>query len=317
MLVSLNDTPGKKIIVDRRQAPDIPRPQDTPQQHDTDKGKKNILNEVYSTSSAQATQDKKVVWIRGSDSQLTKQTSESFDKVRHQYRATDETYGEKTSWFSSKQENVGYVYERTPRGIRESEAHNIDYDTIKDLNANRWNFATGDSLSDIGQAPQLQKLELQNCTFPEDGWDNHINNLKGLDYLSVYSPRGGAPHDNFAGLKDLPNLKTLRLVRCEFLNGDCYQNLGELPNLTHLDMTRTITSEKSPGESETLSLQEGDRNREIRQVTELDPRVMDSLHSLMQKSLKTLDIDACSALKDSHRATLHEWGEQYGCAIKE
>jgi hypothetical protein len=130
-----------------------------------------------------------------------------------------------------------------------------------------------------------------------------------------YSPFWG--YSNFV-VKSWLFWQDLRLVRCEFLTDESYKQLGELHDLTHLYLTRTITREKAPGQSKMRQIEDkGGKTREIRQVTELDKEVMNSLHSLMKNSLKTLDIAYCTALTEEHKQTLRTWGTRYGCEIKE
>jgi hypothetical protein len=259
----------------------------------------------------------KVAWIREGDS-LKKMPIEDFDHQRHQYRATAEMHQESRFFGLGKGKEVGYVYEKRPGNDKVVQDLNEieDIGSVKNL-AVRVDFSQNDRyFPHLASAQKLEKLELRGCTLPEGEWGNHLAQLKELDMLSINNPssRSKAPSDNLAGLQELPKLRTLALERCEFLNGECYEQVGHLSQLTHLDLTRTITREKAPGVSGTREVGE----RSLRDVETLDPRVMGSLQRLIEdRSLKTLDIHGCSALGDQERQQLHSWGKMYGCVVKE
>ncbi|HEY8957307.1 hypothetical protein [Chitinophaga sp.] len=174
---------------------------------------------------------------------------------------------------------------------------------------------TGDSFTDeISTADKnTTTLNLIKPVFP-DNWSSDIFlRFKSLNTLIINNTQTATPpKDRLAGLLQLP-LKRLELIRAEFMDEACYSNLGKMRGLDNLSLARTITKEKSPGASTTVSSSDG--KRELRNVTELAGEVLGALKSLMENGLKTLDLRWCSALTDENKKALKELAERHKVAL--
>lgn len=154
---------------------------------------------------------------------------------------------------------------------------------------------TVDTLEELAANP-VRRLTLMNCQF-----SNPLSSAAfcamALDYLEIYSPGDFVMADRLEALSRMPSLRTLVLVRTDFLNKEaahCYNALGRMTQLEHLVLDRTITIEKAPGRSFERKISE---TQTIRQVTDLDPAVMEALATLLERgNLKTLSLQWCTAL---------------------
>jgi hypothetical protein len=154
---------------------------------------------------------------------------------------------------------------------------------------------TTEKLREVMSKP-IRKLTLTNCRF--DGpISSEVFCCAALDYLEIYSPGGLQVTDDLSALAEVKSLRTLKLIRTDFVNADggrCYAALARMTQLEELNLDRTITLEKAPGQSVLVDREHGS----IRCVTELDPIVMDSLERLLTRgNLKTLSLRACTALR--------------------
>jgi hypothetical protein len=194
------------------------------------------------------------------------------------------------------------VYEEIPKA---ADANHLPDDT-EDLHLMRASL-DGHDIAKIGSMPSLRKIELTNCTFNVNFNTGDWSHLTKLEYLSIYSPNTFVTADDMQGLTALPALKTLRFVRCDFVNTTAgYQALGQMSRLTHLDLARTITSEKAVG----ISVQE-----KVRRVTNLDAEIIKSLKKLIRGSLRYLDIRWCTAFSDGQVQGLLDEGLAHGCQV--
>lgn len=160
---------------------------------------------------------------------------------------------------------------------------------------------TAERLQEVMTRP-TSKLTLTNCTFAEPISSKDFCGA-ALVHLEIYSPGGLQVTDDLSALAGVKSLLTLKLIRADFVNangGRCYAALAQMTQLHKLDLDRTITLEKAPGESVMVD----GKNGPIRRVTKLAPIVMDSLERLLEHSnLETLSLRWCTALtaKDVQR----------------
>lgn len=201
------------------------------------------------------------------------------------------------------------VFESKPAAIKAGE---IDPQS-KDVHL-KGDLTVGD-LASIGKMP-LEKLEMSNAKFPAQ-WDSSLlQPLSNLKYLSINGGNNFNMTDQMAGISKLPQLETLSLHRAEFMNNDqgaSYANLAKMGQLKHLDLDRTITAEKAPGEATNRELADG---RQIRQVTKLDPVVVDSLTGLIDKGqLQSLSLRWCTGLSEADRAKIQASAAKTGCEV--
>lgn len=171
-------------------------------------------------------------------------------------------------------------------------------------------------INQLGEMLELKTLELSNVNFI-GGIDTKIlASLCKLHYLNINGSRNLELSDNMAGLVDMVGLRILGLRRAEFMNhnnGAAYASLAQMKSLKHLNIDRTITSEKAPGTSEIKINNDG---RETRQVKILAPFVVESLLMLMSHgSLETLSARWCSALNDDDKHRLEEMASYKNCEI--
>ena len=148
-------------------------------------------------------------------------------------------------------------------------------------------------------ATTYEKLNLVHCTF-EDEVSSRDFCGGALQDLRIYSPTSFLMIDGMEELSKLQSLRKLELIRADFVNDEtklCYAAIGKMKQLTYLNLDRTITHEKAPGDY--FYKRVGDR--EIRQVSELDPSVMEALASLLQHgNLKTMSLQWCTALSQEN-----------------
>lgn len=178
---------------------------------------------------------------------------------------------------------------------------------------------TGDAFTDEISAADKNTttLNLLKPVFPNNWSSDIFLRFKSLNTLIINNTQTATPpKDKLASLLQLP-LKRLELIRAEFMDEACYINLGKMRGLDSLSLARTITKEKSPGESTTVSSSDG--TRELRNVTELAGGVLGALKELMENGLKTLDLRWCSALTDENKRALKAIAEQHkvGLALPE
>jgi hypothetical protein len=168
-------------------------------------------------------------------------------------------------------------------------------------------------LEQLSTQRNIDRISFQNCTFPGGWGTGAFSRLANLSYLQIYSPKGPSPQDGLSGLIGLTNLKSLDLTRAEFMDANCYRDLGAMVQIEHLILDRTITEEKSPG---TATMELTEDNRSIRKVTQLDPSVMNALVALLNGgSLKTLSLRWCTALSQDDKQTLQQLANNRNCQI--
>jgi hypothetical protein len=171
-------------------------------------------------------------------------------------------------------------------------------------------------LADFPELRTASEADLTNCTFPAD-WADVFAGNPNIRKLTIYSPKGGPPADRLAGLVGKQSLQELELVRAEFMDAACYANLGNMLQLRRLILNRTITKEKSPGDAQMTNVANPDeKERLIREVTNLDPAVMQALLSLIAGGrLRTLELKWCTALTERDRATITASAERHGVGV--
>lgn len=174
---------------------------------------------------------------------------------------------------------------------------------------------TGDAFTDEISAADKNTttLNLLKPVFPNNWSSDIFLRFKSLNTLIINNTQTATPpKDKLAGLLQLP-LKRLELIRAEFMDEACYVNLGKMRGLDSLSLARTITKEKSPGKSTTVSSSDG--TRELRNVTELAGGVLGALKELMENGLKELDLRWCSALTGENKEALKAIAEQHKVAL--
>jgi hypothetical protein len=214
------------------------------------------------------------------------------------------------SWWKPREFNeLMPVFESRPAESGLDMSGNRD---VTDLRLVRKTLSDRD-IKDIGLMTSLRHLELTNCKFPNQWSTRDWEGLIHLQSLNIFSPNTCTLSDGMAGLTGLPSLRVLQFVRCDFFNSaNVYAAIGTMTNLTYLDLGRTLTKEKAHGQSVMRST---DDNRQIREVTELDPAIMKSLWRLIGGALRTLDIRWCTALTDRQIQGLVDYGFRNGCQV--
>jgi hypothetical protein len=156
---------------------------------------------------------------------------------------------------------------------------------------------TADSLQELSAQP-VQRLTLMHCSFAGPMSSEAFAGM-ALQNLVIYSPAAFAMSDGLRALARMESLRSLQLVRADFVNHEaapCYAALSRMTQLEYLSLERTITREKAPGRSTDVEVGPG---HVVRQVTELDPIVMESLERLLRRgNLKTLNLKYCTALSE-------------------
>ncbi len=203
---------------------------------------------------------------------------------------------------------ANYIYEHLT-------AKKADEEIETSLNKNKHK---GSALEDLiaDADPKTTRLILTAWAFPE-GWSAAMfAKFKNLNYLEINNPKAAAPKDKLATLLTLP-IKSLVLIRAEFMDADCYGTLAAMKGLIHLDLTRTITSEKAPGKSITVKANDDETDdRTIRQVTELSGIVITAFQNQIQGGIKYLNIKYCTALTKKNIQDLEELTQQHGCTLE-
>ena len=214
------------------------------------------------------------------------------------------------SWWKPREYNERHdVYEQNPEAT--------EIDDIKDTNNPNLfidkKFVDQDVLNTIGQKNGVSTLEFRSCIFDDDISSAPLGNLDGLRYLSFNNPNTFSFSDNMGGIASIDSLTTLKLIRCDFLhNPMAYNNLGAMTQLDYLDLTRTLTKEKSLGEEGEPKIV---NNRNIRQVVKIDDAIVIALKNLI-KHLSFLNIEYCTALSHKQIETLVDEGHTNGCLVR-
>jgi hypothetical protein len=215
------------------------------------------------------------------------------------------------AWLGNQ--NLGHVYEEVPKA-KLGDNPLVDRPTgLKDLHLNRVDLASDEkSFGHLIGMHTLEKLELTNCVLP-DGWSGMFGGLPNLVYVSITSGKIPTPSDGLAPLQRLAGLKVLRLIRAEFMDARCYNDLRQLTGLSYVDLRRTVTKEKSPGRKAKVEVDEG--RRSIERVVDLDDAVMRCLMHLAS-TVQTLDLTNCSALSRDDLAAIDDMARRAGAGCR-
>lgn len=226
------------------------------------------------------------------------------------YRITGESKWY-SSWKPREFNELLDVYEETPEAI------NTGVTAIPQGSQHlhlRGNFLDETDLGHIGGMHHLTTLELTACKFPAQWSMNLWAHLNQLRYLSINNPNTFQVTDGMQGIAGLRSLRVLKLTRCDFVNDiACYNTLGGMHQLTHLELDRTITKEKAVGQAIT---RQTEHKHDLRQVTRVDSSITNALKSLIcHGSLRQLSIKWCTALSDGQVQRLLDGGFENNCRV--
>ncbi len=224
------------------------------------------------------------------------------------YRTTGELKW--ASWWKPREHNeLLEVYEQNPD---QTGVDQIDTSTSSDL------FLLGERIDgnafrSIGLKTNLNTLEFKACKFDNLN-SSQLSNLNSLTYLCINNPNAFSFVDNIAGIASMGSLKTLKLIRCDFIHNDtAYSNLGAMTQLSYLDLTRTLTKEKAHGDE--FTEKKFPSGRTIRQVKKISSAIMTSLMNLVTR-LNYLNIENCTALSTDQIQALVDQGHISGCLVR-